>query len=375
MQFIDLAAQQARIAPQIRERIEAVLAHGRYVMGPEINELEEKLASYVSVDHCIAVSSGTDALIVALMALGIGAGDRVATTPFSFISTVETIALLGAEPVFVDIDPRTYNIDPQQLDQVMAEQRDRGQPIKAIMPVSLYGQCAEFDTINQIAGRYQVPVIEDGAQSFGGTYHGRPSCGLTTIGCTSFFPAKPLGCYGEGGACFTNDAELAKRIREIRVHGQDRRYHHPRLGINARLATLQAAILLAKLEIFPDEVEARDQAAQRYSEALKEVDNITVPHIEPWNRSIWAQYTLRSPRRDRVCELIGERGIPTAVHYPVPLNDQPAFANFAHRATPIAAQAAAEVFSLPMHPYLTPEQQSAVVDAVRAAAATANEEG
>jgi UDP-2-acetamido-2-deoxy-ribo-hexuluronate aminotransferase len=249
MQFIDLKAQYRRIETDVNQRIQAVLNHGQYIMGPELTELESQLAEFVGVKHAIGVSDGTTALLIALMALDIGVGDEVITTPFTFIATGEMIALLGATPVFVDIDPQTYNIDVNKIESAITSKT------KAIMPVSLYGLCADFDAINAIAEKYQLPVIEDGAQSFGASYKGKKSCGLTTIGCTSFFPSKPLGCYGDGGACFTNDDDLAKKMREIRVHGQDRRYHHPVIGLNGRLDTIQAAILLAKLSVFPQEVD------------------------------------------------------------------------------------------------------------------------
>ena len=354
MEFIDLKTQQARIKDTLDARIAGVLAHGRYIMGPEVAELEERLADYVGVKHAIGVASGTDALLIALMALGVGAGDEVITTPFSFIATAETIALLGAKPVFVDIDPRTYNIDHTLIEPAITDRT------KAIMPVSLYGQCADFDAIKAIANRHGIPVIEDGCQSFGATYKGRRSCGLSTIGCTSFFPSKPLGCYGDGGMCFTDDDELARAMREIRVHGQDRRYHHPRIGVNGRLDTLQAAILLAKLDVFDSEVEARARIGARYTELLRE--HVGVPFIEAHNTSVYAQYTIRVKDRERALASLQGAGIPTAVHYPVPLNRQPALACdacFEH-----AEQAASEVLSLPMHPYLDEVQQARVVDAV-----------
>ena len=279
--FIDLKAQYQQLKPSIDARIQAVLDHGQFIMGPEVAELEEKLADYVGVKHCIGVASGTDALLIAMMALGVGRGDEVLTTPFTFIATGETIALLGANPVFVDIDPKTYNLDPKLVEAAITPRT------KAIIPVSLYGQCADYDTINAIARRHDISVIEDGAQSLGATYKGRQSCGLTDIACTSFFPSKPLGGYGDAGALFTNNDDLAKIMREIRVHGQDRRYHHARVGVNGRLDTLQAAVLLAKLEIFDEEIEARDRIGGRYSELLGGV--VVTPYIEPHNGSVYAQ--------------------------------------------------------------------------------------
>jgi UDP-2-acetamido-2-deoxy-ribo-hexuluronate aminotransferase len=300
----------------------------------------------VGVQHCIGVSSGTDALLIAMMALGIGPGDEVITTPFTFIATGEMIALIGAVPVYVDIDPRTYNLDPALIEAAITPRT------RAIVPVSLYGQCADMDAINAIAERHRLPVIEDAAQSFGATYKGRQSCGLSHIGCTSFFPSKPLGAYGDAGACFTDDESLAKAMREIRVHGQDRRYHHPRIGINGRLDSLQAAVLLAKLAIFPDEVAARARIGARYSELLAGSGCVT-PYIEPHNTSVYAQYTIAVADREGLIARLSAAGIPTAVHYPIPLHRQPAFAGLAHTAVSVADRAAARVVSLPMHPYLT----------------------
>ena len=359
IEFVDLKAQQRKILPELERRMKAVLDHGRYIMGPEIQELEEKLAAYVGVKHCIAVASGTDALLVALMALGVGAGDEVVTTPFTFISTGETIALLGAKPVFVDIDRRTYNIDPSLLDAAITPKT------RAILPVSLYGQCAEFDAINVVAGKYGLPVIEDACQSFGATYRGRKSCALSSIGCTSFFPSKPLGCYGDGGACFTDDDELSTKMRRIRVHGQDRRYHHPVLGINGRMDTLQAAVLLVKLEVFADEVEARARIAARYGELLR--DAVETPYIEPHNTSVYAQYTVQVDHREAIGKNLSEKGIPTAVHYPVPLHLQPVFAglNLPNGSFPIAEFMARRVLSLPMHPYLTDDEIVVITSALR----------
>jgi len=353
--FIDLKTQQDLLRPKLEENTHRVLQHGRYIMGSEIGALEERLADYVGVKHAIGVASGTDALLIAMMALGVGHGDEVITTPFSFIATAETIVLLGAKAVFVDIDPKTYNLDPSLLDTAITERT------KAIMPVSLYGQCADYDAINAVAAKHDIPVIEDGCQSFGATYKGKKSCGLTTIGCTSFFPSKPLGCYGDGGACFTNDDGLAKAMREIRVHGQDRRYHHPRIGINGRLDTLQAAILLAKMDIFEDEVAARGRIGARYSELLAGV--VQTPHVEPFNTSVYAQYTVQVENRDVVQETLKEAGIPTAVHYPIPLSRQPALA--CPERFERSEYAAERVMSLPMHPYLKEADQDIIVEAVK----------
>lgn len=262
IEFIDLKAQQALIKEKIDAGIQRVLEHGQYILGPEVSELEEKLAAFVGAKYCISVANGTDALQIAQMALGIGPGDEVITPGFTYIATAETVALLGAKPVYVDVDPRTYNLDTQLLEAAITPRT------KAIIPVSLYGQCADFDAINVIAARHGIPVIEDAAQSFGATYKGKRSCNLATIACTSFFPSKPLGCYGDGGAIFTSDEELAKVLRQIARHGQDRRYHHIRIGVNSRLDTLQAAILLPKLEIFSSELEQREHCAQRYAGLL-----------------------------------------------------------------------------------------------------------
>jgi UDP-2-acetamido-2-deoxy-ribo-hexuluronate aminotransferase len=361
MEFIDLKAQQRRIRADIDRRIARVLEHGRYVLGPEVQELEERLAAYVGSRHCVSVGSGTDALMIALLALGIGPGDQVITTPFTFIATGEVIALVGAEPVFVDIDPRTYNLDPALVEAAV------GPRTRAILPVSLYGQCADTSALNTIAARHGLPVIEDAAQSFGATHQGRRSCGLTLIGCTSFFPAKPLGCYGEGGALFTDDEALARHSREIRVHGQDRRYHHARMGLNGRLETLQAAVLLAKLEIFDDEVQRRQALGARCS-ALLEGAGVTTPYIAPGNTSVYGQYTVQVERRDAVIEHMGRAGIPTAVHYPIPLYRQPALLQEG-LTLPQAERAAERVLSLPFHPYLTDAQMQRVCGALREAVA------
>jgi UDP-2-acetamido-2-deoxy-ribo-hexuluronate aminotransferase len=297
------------------------------------------------------------------MALGIKAGDEVITTPFTFIATGEMIALIGAKPVFVDIDEKTYNIDPNKIEAAITAKT------KAIMPVSLYGQCADLDAINAIAAKYHLPVIEDAAQSFGATYKGKKSCNLSTIGCTSFFPSKPLGCYGDGGAIFTNDDELAKQMGYIRLHGQDRRYHHPVIGLNGRMDTLQAAILLPKLAIFPEEVELRAKVGKRYSELLA-ARGIKTPFIETHNTSVYAQYTVLVKDRDAVARKLQERGVPTAVHYPIPLNLQPVFGylNQPKGSFPISERIAEQVISLPMHPYLSEKDQDMIVAAVAEAA-------
>lgn len=359
MEFIDLAAQQARIKEKIDAGIQRVLAHGRYILGPEVTELEERLAAYTGSRYCISVANGTDALQIAQMALGIGPGDEVITPGFTYIATAETVALLGAKPVYVDIDPRTYNLDPSLLESAITPRT------KAVIPVSLYGQCADFDAINAVANAHGVPVIEDAAQSFGASYKGRRSCNLSTIACASFFPSKPLGCYGDGGAIFTDDDEIATMARQIAQHGQDRRYHHIRVGVNSRLDTLQAAILLAKLDILDEEIALRQGVAERYSGLLREAGFHGTPYIEPENVSVYAQYTIRVSNRDAIADKLKAAAIPTAVHYPIPLNRQPAVADDSV-ALPAGDQAAREVISLPMGPYVTREQQQRIQEVMMA---------
>ncbi|MDG2942041.1 DegT/DnrJ/EryC1/StrS family aminotransferase [Exercitatus varius] len=357
MEFIDLNAQQQRIKAQIDAGIQKVLAHGKYILGPEVAELEEKLAAYVGAKYCISCANGTDALQIAQMALGIGAGDEVITPGFTYIATAETVALLGAKPVYVDVDPKTYNIDAAKLEAAITPRT------KAIIPVSLYGQCADFDAVNAVAQKYNLPVIEDAAQSFGASYKNRKSCNLTTIACTSFFPSKPLGCYGDGGAIFTNDDELAKVIRQVARHGQDRRYHHIRVGVNSRLDTLQAAILLPKLAILDDEISARQRVAENYTRLFNQAGINSTPFIEAHNQSAWAQYTIQVGNRAEVQEKLKTLGIPTAVHYPIPLNKQPAVAD-SRINLPVGDLIAERVMSLPMHPYLTSEEQQKIVQSL-----------
>ncbi|MNF47587.1 UDP-2-acetamido-2-deoxy-3-oxo-D-glucuronate aminotransferase [compost metagenome] len=359
IEFIDLKTQQARIKDKIDAGIQRVLAHGQYILGPEVSELEERLANFVGAKYCITCANGTDALQIAQMALGIGPGDEVITPGFTYIATAETVALLGATPVYVDIDPHTYNLDPNLLEAAITPRT------KAIIPVSLYGQCADFDLINAIAKKHKIPVIEDAAQSFGATYKGIKSCNLTDIACTSFFPSKPLGCYGDGGAIFTNDDELAIALRQIARHGQDRRYHHVRIGVNSRLDTLQAAILLPKLEIFEDEIELRQKVAQHFNNLLTHKNNSTIktPYIEKFNTSVYAQYTILSDNRDSIQKSLHSAGIPTAIHYPIPLNKQPAVADRSVN-LPIGDRTANTVLSLPMHPYMTNEAQNKIIAAL-----------
>lgn len=356
--FIDLKAQQNRIKDKIDAGIQNVLTHGQYILGPEVIELEEKLASYVGAKHCITCANGTDALQIAQMAFGIGPGDEVITPGFTYIATAETVALLGAKPVYVDVNPKTYNLDVEKLEAAITPRT------KAIIPVSLYGQCADFDAINAIAEKYGIPVIEDAAQSFGATYKGRKSCNLSTVACTSFFPSKPLGCYGDGGAIFTNDDELAKVIRQIARHGQDKRYHHIRVGVNSRLDTLQAAILLPKLEILDDEMQARQKVAEIYNQLFNQAGIHTTPYLEAHNTSAWAQYTIQVDNRAEVQEKLKAQGIPTAVHYPIPLNKQPAVADTDVMLS-IGDAIAERVMSLPMHPYLTIDAQEKIVNSLK----------
>ncbi len=363
MDFIDLKTQYQLLKTQIDANIQKVLEHGQYILGPEVTDLEEKLTAYTGSKYCISVANGTDALQIAQMALGIGPGDEVITPGFNYIAAAETVALLGAKPVYVDIDPRTYNLDPALLEAAITPHT------KAIVPVNLYGQCADFDTINAISAKHGIPVIEDAAQSFGAVYKGRKSCNLSTIACTSFFPSKPLGCYGDGGAIFTNDDELAKVMRQIARHGQDRRYHHVRVGVNSRLDTLQAAILLPKLAVLDEELKARQQVAKKYSELFESfiasktghsISSIVTPHIELHNMSAWAQYTVQVLNRESLQERFKQVGIPTAVHYPIPLNKQPAVAS-ANSHLPVGDTVAQRVISLPMHPFLKEDSTKAVV--------------
>lgn len=367
MDFIDLKTQYRRLREPINRRIQAVLDHAQFVLGPEVEELEERLASIVGANHCVTVSSGTDALLIALMALDVGPGDEVITSPFTFIATAEAIVLLGATPVFVDIDRRTYNIDPELIEPAVTERT------RAIMAVSLFGQCADFDRINEIGDRHGITVIEDAAQSLGATYKGRYSCALSSLAAASFYPSKPLGCYGEGGAVFADDDALAQASRELRVHGQDRNYHHTRVGLNGRMHTLQAAIVLAKLDVFEDELDARQQVAGQYEALIEQAfagcapeHMVRPPYVELHNRSVFAQYTIEVPNRSAVREFMSSRDIPTAVHYPMPLHQQPAYAaEDSSTRFPIAEDVAQRVISLPMHPDLAQGDQARVVSALR----------
>ena len=360
MKFIDLQAQRERLAPQLQEAMDRVLEHGQFIQGPEVRQLEEALAAYTGAAHCITCGNGTDALQIALMALGVGPGDEVIVPAFTYIATAETVALLGARPVWVEVDEETCNLDPARLEAAITEKT------RAIMPVSLYGQCADFDAIDAVASRYNLPVIEDAAQSFGATYKGRHSGNVSLIACTSFFPSKPLGCYGDGGAVLTSDEQLALRIRRIANHGQERRYEHVCVGVNSRLDTLQAAVLLVKLSILPDELRRRQQVADAYRERLRGVAPIGLPHVAPYNTSAWAQFTVRVPERDKVRQLLAAQGVPTAVHYPRPVFAQPAFAED-RPDLGVSQRLADTVLSLPMHPYMSESDVDKVVDALREA--------
>ena len=356
--FIDLKSQYGALEKSIRSRIDKVLDHGQYIMGPEVAELEDRLAAYTGAKYCVTVASGTEALLISLMALGIKAGDEIITTPFTFVATAEVIVLLGAKPVFVDIEPDTCNIDVSKIEAVITSKT------KAIMPVSLYGQPADMDEINAIAARHDLAVIEDAAQSFGADYKGRKSCNLSTIGCTSFFPSKPLGCYGDGGAIFTSDEAIALACREIRVHGQSRRYVHTRVGVGGRMDTLQCAIVLAKLERFEWEVEQRKKNGACYNALMDQIGQSRVQQRQD-RTSVYAQYTVFLSDRDQVQERLKEAGIPTAVHYPVPLNEQPAYVDLCEAGdTPVAKSAVQRVMSLPVGPDLNVKTQKQIVESL-----------
>ena len=366
LEFINLKSQYAALKDRIAQRMQAVLDHGQYIMGPEVQELEGRLAAYTGAKHCVTVASGTEALLVSLMALGLKPGDEVITTPFSFAATAEMIVLLGGTPVFVDIEADTCNIDASLIEARITART------KAIMPVSLYGQVADMDTINMIAARHGLAVIEDGAQSFGATYRGaagpaRRSGNLSTLGCTSFFPSKPLGCYGDGGAIFTSDDALAQVCREIRVHGQSARYTHTRIGVGGRMDTLQCAVVLAKLERFEWELERRHRIGRRYSALLAGQPGLRLLAVRPDRDCVWAQYTVFVEARASVQAALAAQGVPTAVHYPRPLHHQAAFAGHCRPdGCPRSVAAGEQVLSLPMGADLAPAEQDRVVDGLRA---------
>ena len=358
MEFIDLKKQQSHIRSEIDFSIKKVLDHGKYILGPEVFELEKKLAEYVGVNHCITVSSGTDALLISMMALGIKSGDEVITTPFTFIAAVEAIKLLGAKPVYVDIDDNSYNISSEKIESSITEKT------KLILPVSLFGQCADMDPINRISKKYNLPVLEDGAQSFGATYKGRKSCSMSTIGCTSFFPSKPLGCYGDGGAIFTNDDELASKMRSIRVHGQTARYHHSYLGLNGRLDTIQAAILLIKFKIFNNEILLRNEVADFYTKELNRTNlGIETPSITNGNVSVYAQYAILVNNREELISVLKKNKIPTVIHYPIPAHMQNEYRDKKLK-LPVSEYVAEKILCIPMHPYLQKNEQDLIIKSI-----------
>ena len=360
LEFVDLKSQYAALKERIAERMQRVLDHGQYIMGPEVAELEQRLAAYTGAKHCITVASGTEALLIALMALDLKPGDEVITTPFTFAATAEMIVLLGGVPVFVDIEPDTCNIDASLIEAAVTPRT------RAIMPVSLYGQCADMDAINAVASRHGLPVIEDAAQSFGASYRARKSCNLSTFGCTSFFPSKPLGCYGDGGAIFTSDDALAQACREIRVHGQSARYTHTRVGVGGRMDTLQCAIVLAKLERFEWELQRRHELGARY-QALLDGAALELLQVRADRDCVWAQFTVSVDHRDAVQQALRDASVPTAVHYPRALHRQPAYATDAFGPLPSAERAAGRVLSLPMSADLSELDQDRIVQALRRA--------
>jgi len=361
IQFVDLALQYEALKQPIASRIQAVLSHGKYIMGPEVEELEFRLANFTGATHCITCSSGTEALLISLMALGIGPGDEVITTPFTFVAAVEMIVLLGAKPVMIDIQSSSFNLDPAGIESVI------NQRTKAILPVSLFGQTADMDEISAIAARHGLPVVEDAAQSLGSSYKGRQSGNLSTIACTSFFPSKPLGCYGDGGAIFTSNNNLANAMREIRVHGQGSRYHHTRVGVGGRMDTLQCSVVLAKMERFEWEIEQRKTLGNRYSNLLGDC-KVIAPLIATDRTSVYAQYTIRTQKRDAFAEVLRRQGIPTSVHYPTPIHRQPAYAGLHDgRRLQETDKASEEVISLPMYPDMDFQTQDKIVLAVRQA--------
>lgn len=366
--FIDLKAQYKRVEESVKQGINDVLEHGAYVMGPEITDIESKLAEFSSVKHALGCASGTDALLMAMMALGVGRGDAVFTTPFTFMATAETIALLGATPVFVDIDPVTYNIDPDDLRRKIRDLKDNRTDLtpKGIIAVDLFGQPADYDRIEPLALNNGLFLIVDAAQSFGATYKGRPVCSIGDVACTSFFPAKPLGCYGDGGMVFADNDELYDLLESIRIHGKgDDKYDNVRIGINGRIDSMQAAVLLAKFAIFPGEIEKRQQAADRYAELLGDVDDLVVPAVAEGCTSVWAQYSLLardSEHRDELMGKLQEASIPSVIYYPKPLHLQTAFAylGYARGDLPVCDNVADRIFSVPMHPYLEADVQEKI---------------
>jgi len=362
MEFIELQTQKERLRAQLDSRIATVLDHGRFIMGPEVGELESALCDYLGVKHSIGVSSGTDSLLIALMAYGVGPGDEVITVPYTWISTAEVVALLGAKTVFIDVEEDTFNMDVSQLEAAITENT------KVIMPVGIYGQTSDMTAVNEIAARNgNIPVLEDAAQSFGATHHGKKSCALSTIGSTSFFPSKPLGGYGDGGCLFTDDDEIAEKMRWIRVHGQEKKHYHPVVGINGRLDTIQAAVMIPKLEIFDEEVTLRQQVAERYNERLSGLGFVT-PRIGEGNTSVYAQYTILTDRREEVQAALKADDIPSVSYYSVPLHLQPVFENLGHKKGdfPVTEKIADQCLSLPMSPYVKEEDQDKIQACLKA---------
>ncbi|MBU2590795.1 MAG: DegT/DnrJ/EryC1/StrS family aminotransferase [Nitrospinota bacterium] len=381
MQFVDLASQQKRIKENIDTRIANVLSHGKYILGPENKEVEERLAAYVGSKYALACSSGTDALVLALMAYGIGPGDAILTTPFTFIATAEAASLLGATPIFVDIDLKTFNIDPVKLEETIAAFKGKNNSValpvnhasltlKGVIPVDLFGLCADYDAIREITEREKLFLLEDAAQSMGGEYKGRKACSLGDIGCTSFFPAKPLGCYGDGGMCFTDDKAKADLMFSASIHGTGKsQYDNVIIGMNGRFDTIQAAVLLAKFDIFEDEVELRQKVAQKYTELLAGIKGLNTPYIPEGYKSAWAQYSIladNNEQRTKIRAALQEKGIPSAVYYPKPLNMQTAFESLGYKLGdfPVSEDCSDRIFSLPMHPYLTEAEQGLIVDII-----------
>jgi len=367
MQFIDLKAQQARIKSKIDTNIQNVLSHGNYIMGPEVKELEKKLAEYVGVKFAVGCASGTDALLMPLMAYEVGRGDAIFTVSFTFIATAEVVQLLGATPVFVDIDAKTFNMDAAKLEDAIIRIKNEGKlKLKGIIPVDLFGQPADYDEINALAKKYGMFVLEDAAQGFGGMYKNKRACSLAAVVATSFFPAKPLGTYGDGGMIFTDDEEMNKKLVSIRVHGQGSdKYNNIRIGINGRLDTLMAAILLPKFEIFEEEIGLRQKVAKRYSDSLNGF--VTTPYVKNFNLSAWAQYSILHPEREKIMAGLKADGIPTAVYYPKPLHLQDAFVGLGYKYgdLPVSEEIAKSVFSIPMHPYLSHEEQDMVINGIK----------
>jgi dTDP-4-amino-4,6-dideoxygalactose transaminase len=364
--FIDLQAQRRRLGEPLNRAILAAVESGQWVMGPQVGELEEKLAAFAGVKHCIACANGTDALMIVLRAWDIGPGDAVFVPAFTFAASAEVVALVGASPVFVDVLHDTYNMDPASLEAAITMIRREGKlRPRAVMPVDLFGQPADYRLLESIVSRHGLKMLCDTAQGFGGVLDGRRTGGIGDAAATSFFPAKPLGCYGDGGATFTNDDELAELLRSIRIHGQGTdKYENVRIGVNSRLDTIQAAILLEKLKIFPDEIEKREAVAQRYNRALAKSNRIRVPHMIDGARSSWAQYTIQVPDRDKVQAALKAKGIPTAVYYPIPLSQQRGYKKYPSAPTPVSEALSKTVISLPMHPYLDDNTVETITDAV-----------